>query len=137
MSIMAKIIVITALLSFVVIIVCQDEFVVQKNQKGSIASLKTTCNDDLMAGIKISPYHLQKIARIQDISISMVEQMLEDLFWVRATKQELTDDVVAYKKFYKRQEEIERLLQEQLDFLQAQQKKYSKNNNVVIATVVP
>lgn len=131
MSIMAKIIVITAALCFMAVIVCQDEFVVEKKKKSSIASLKTTCSHDLMTGIKVSPYHLEKIARIQDISIGMIEQMLEDIFWSQATKQELTDDVAAYKQFCKRQEAIEQLLQEQLDFLQTQQKKYTKK--IVVA----
>lgn len=112
-----------------------ESFVLEQPKKTSSKNNKTKCCEALTDSLKLSPQLLKQIAELQDAGLDMITAMLEDSFFVIASKEDLQKAAGEYEQFKSRQEEIELLLQEQLDFLQAQQKKYAKpNNSVTVAT---
>ncbi|HZW61558.1 MAG TPA: hypothetical protein VFF04_05020 [Candidatus Babeliales bacterium] len=108
-----------------------ESFIIEQPKKTSSKNNKTKCCDALTDSLKLSPQLLKQIAELQDAGLDMITAMLEDSFFVIASKEDLQKAAQEYEQFKNRQEEIELLLQEQLDFLQAQQKKYTKTNNSV------
>lgn len=101
----------------------EESFVILK--KKTMTNVKEQCCNYVADTLKESPETIAKVASMQGIAMEIMEEMVGGTFFGDAKKIELQNDIIGFKQFAERQSLINDLQQKQIDFLDAQKKKYS------------
>jgi len=91
-----------------------EEFVIKRNKKPSTNALKENCCDSFLCAVKESPKAAKQLAEIQELSFSILPEMVEGGYFNGMTKDKLASRAKKIEQFKERQANINKLIQEQL-----------------------
>ncbi len=103
-----------ALFVFGALSVQAEDFVLKRNKKPSTNVLRENCCDSFLCAVKESPKAARNLAEIQELSFSILPDVVEGAYFNGMAKDTLSGRAKKIEQFKDRQATINKLIQEQL-----------------------
>lgn len=103
----------------------KDLFIIKKpaQKKISVGALKDQCSDSLSQTLMLTPQTLKKIAEIQENGMGILQDMMHDTLFSAFNKTDIETCAADMTAFLERQETINNLLDQQVQFLKSIKKR--------------